>query len=136
MSNHPPYSEAQRLLVMRRGLCTLDNFRTASSKCADKLAIAMEKALGVLFPYGPRGGLGFQWVLDVATEGAMQSVWIDLHFHRDNEGWLVALEDLHAALSLWMYTARADEDHPWLCTDVPEPSMKALGGGTTTSEVT
>ncbi|KAL2691305.1 hypothetical protein Neosp_001686 [[Neocosmospora] mangrovei] len=154
MRNHALYSEAQRLLVMRRDICKLVKPRTASFKCAAKLATAMEKALGVLFPGGPRGGLGFRWVLDVAMEGATQSVWIDLRFRRgsdlgfplgsDQPGkgvWEVAVEDLHAVLSLWLYTTRVqedkengsghvdDEDGARVRRDVCEPSLKALGEG-------
>ncbi|RSL66374.1 hypothetical protein CEP53_003414 [Fusarium sp. AF-6] len=136
-----PDSEAQRLLVMRQGIYKLTKARAISSKCAAKLATAMEKALGVLFPSGPsEGALGFQWVIDVAVKGGTQPAWIDLSYHRAPACWKVKAADLSAVLSLWVYTAwvqengpRPDDEHgdaedcAWICKDLSEPSTKALG---------
>ncbi|KAM0425512.1 hypothetical protein ACHAPT_009301 [Fusarium lateritium] len=48
-------SEAQRLLLMRRGLGKLINDHSASSVRAEKVANAMTRALNILFPDGPSG---------------------------------------------------------------------------------
>ncbi|UPK91330.1 hypothetical protein LCI18_002265 [Fusarium solani-melongenae] len=151
-----PDSEAQRLLVMRKGFYGKAKTRTLSSKCATQLAIAMEKALGILFPDGPgcqtdpgiscphgtrrEGGSGFRWVIDVAVKGATQPVSIDLSYKEDTLRWKVEADDLHAVLSLWVHAAwvqrnapRPDDGHAeadedtWICRDVCEPSLKALG---------
>ncbi|RSM18168.1 hypothetical protein CDV31_003090 [Fusarium ambrosium] len=135
-----PDSEAQRLLVMRKGIYKLTKARAVSYKCAAKLASAMEKALNVLFPSGPgsKGVLGFRWVIDVAVKGETQPVWIDLSYHQAPACWKVKAADLDAVLSPWVYTAWVQEnesrdedgeaeDCAWICKDVSEPSLKALG---------
>ncbi|KAI8723051.1 hypothetical protein NCS52_00160000 [Fusarium sp. LHS14.1] len=80
-----PDSEAQRLLVVRKGFYGTAKADTLLFKCAAKLAVAMEKALGILFPDGPgrQGDLGFRWVIDVAMKGATQPVSIDLPYKKE-----------------------------------------------------
>ncbi|RSL47327.1 hypothetical protein CEP54_013441 [Fusarium duplospermum] len=136
-----PNSEVQCLLVMRKDIYKLTKSRAISYKCAAKLATAMEKALGVLFPNGPsEGTLGFRWMIDVAVKGETEPVWIDLSYHQAAACWKVKAADLNAVLSLWVYTVcvqknepRSDDEHgeaedcAWICRGLSEPSLKALG---------
>lgn len=121
-------SEAQCLLVTRRGLGRLTKMHTVSSEYAARLATAMEEGLGILFPEGPnsQGARGFRWVLDVSMERVTQQVWIDLSF--TDGAWKVAADDLDAALSLWAYTAEAEKERrERQGTGRVEPGMEGLG---------
>lgn len=107
--SRPPDTEAQRILMMRRGLCRLAKVHTTASKCAAKLATAMEEALGILFPNGPEtaGATDFRWYIQVEVESTGEEAWIDLLF--ENNAWEVPRDYLEAAISLWAYNAEAEK---------------------------
>ncbi|KAM6534160.1 hypothetical protein FALCPG4_007096 [Fusarium falciforme] len=108
--NHPlPVSEAQSILVTRRGLSKLTQIPHESYQKAASLATALGEALNTLFPQGPGvggvggvgGAEGFRWFLTarIREQRHNQLVWIDLPFKEGR--WSVEVDDLVAILSLW-----------------------------------
>ncbi|KAK7413130.1 hypothetical protein QQX98_008016 [Neonectria punicea] len=71
MNDQTPPSTAQDILMVRRELCKLAALQGRASTEAINIAMAIEKALNVLFPRGTEveGSRGFRWLLDVELSG-------------------------------------------------------------------
>jgi len=139
-------SEAHDIMTMRRGLCRLAGFHSETASIALNLALAIEKAMNILFPL-ERELKSYRWYLDVDHSRACQpsqskqQVWFDICQNGDT--WKVLADNFDACLSLWSYTIQqrkpsspdedqmhhheSREDDVWLRKRRPETCLRLLG---------
>lgn len=139
-------SEAHDIMTMRRGLCRLAGLHSETASIAINLALAIEKAMNILFPL-QKEPKSYRWYLDVHHSRACQpnqskqQVWFDICHNGDS--WKVLADNFDACLSLWCYTIQQrkppsrDEDQMyrnegsegdvWLRKRRPETCLRLLG---------
>ncbi|KAI1068493.1 hypothetical protein LB507_004284 [Fusarium sp. FIESC RH6] len=139
-------SEAHDIMTMRRGLCSLAGVQSETASIAINLALAIEKAMNVLFPL-QKEPKSYRWYLDVHHSRACQpnqskqQVWFDICHNGDS--WKVLADNFDACLSLWCYTIQqrkppsrdkdqmyrneGSEGDVWLRKRRPETCLRFLG---------
>ncbi|CAG7561156.1 unnamed protein product [Fusarium equiseti] len=139
-------SEAHDIMTMRRGLCRLARLHSETASIAVNLALAIEKAMNILFPL-EKEPKSYRWYLDVNHSRAcrpnqsIQQVWFDICHNGDS--WKVLADSFDACLSLWRYTIQqrkppspdedqihhheGREDDVWLRKRRPETCFRLLG---------
>ncbi|RFN53855.1 ankyrin repeat protein [Fusarium flagelliforme] len=133
-------SEAHDIMTMRRGLCRLAGLHSETTSIALNLALAIEKAMNILFPL-EKEPKNYRWYLDVnhgracRPNQSKQQVWFDICHNGDS--WKVLADNFDACLSLWSYTIKQrkppsrDEDQRegdvWLRKRRPETCLRLLG---------
>ncbi|KPM38032.1 hypothetical protein AK830_g8536 [Neonectria ditissima] len=108
-------SEAQTVLTIRRGLCKLVGFHGRSASIAVNLAMAIEKAMDVLFP--PKAGPKvYRWYLGVAHNRA------DVTGYAKSQVWEQQSED-----EAQLLCPVGKKDDSWLRENLPQSSARLFG---------
>ncbi|RYP44949.1 hypothetical protein DL768_008642 [Monosporascus sp. mg162] len=143
-------SEAHTMMMMRRHLGKLAGWRGPASTEAISVTRAIEATMDALFGPSLRGD--FTWLLEahyarLDIHGDTQPVQFRLEQH--NGAWKAFADEIEAALSLWLYAVREEEQHryqqmqerleageddAWLRTQglVAKQSLRLLGPSTPT----
>lgn len=107
-SLHRKVDEAYGVMMLRRDLALLADWRGPAAKEAIHLAQAIETTLNTLLP-NPQHSWNCSWSLKVQRDGPeMESLVFRLDWY--NGTWHAHADELEAALSLWLYSAATRDD--------------------------
>ncbi|WYZ35492.1 hypothetical protein EsH8_X_000139 [Colletotrichum jinshuiense] len=138
-------NSANSILDLRRSLGELGNWQSPVVTEARILCQAVEATMEFFAPFfkeKPTGG-SFVWSMAVKTKyngEVLQN--IDFHIDQKPEGWRARIDELDAALSLWLYSARVEHEersaiqHPsetdrWIRgTEIQDRCLRIIGPST------